>query len=246
MAAGASLRDKAWTKRPPVALLVDRDADTRRMYAEYLKLWPCEIEEADDGRAALAKVISRRPDIIITETRLPGLSGLQLCDMLRAEPATSEIAIVFVTGDAYTADVRRAESAGADAVLIKPCLPETLLAEMRRLLGQSAERRELARESRRRELAHGETPEPDRVSPSARPRRRMTLSRAHLRGQTKAPPIPAPSLACPLCDQPLQYQRSHLGGVNARHPEQWDYYQCPKDCGTFQYRHRTRKLRRVG
>jgi hypothetical protein len=40
----------------------------------------------------------------------------------------------------------------------------------------------------------------------------------------------------------LQYDCSHVGGVSARHPEQWDYFLCAKH-GAFQYRHRTRKLR---
>ena len=52
-------------------------------------------------------------------------------------------------------------------------------------------------------------------------------------------------LVCPNCDRPLQYVRSHVGGVSARLSEQWDYYTCHGACGTFQYRQRTRRLRRV-
>ena len=59
---------------------------------------------------------------------------------------------------------------------------------------------------------------------------------------TVGPEIAAPELRCPSCDGPLTYERSHLGGVSHRQPEQWDDYTCPV-CGTFEYRHRTRKLR---
>src|SRR5690349_114225 len=59
----------------PLALLVDRDLDTRRMYAEYLRLSGCAVEEAEDGREALAKAISHHPNVIVTETRLPGING---------------------------------------------------------------------------------------------------------------------------------------------------------------------------
>ncbi len=52
-------------------------------------------------------------------------------------------------------------------------------------------------------------------------------------------------MTCPRCDRPLLYEKSHVGGVNARELEQWDYFECPQGCGTFQYRQRTRKLRRV-
>jgi DNA-binding response OmpR family regulator len=54
-----------------------------------------------------------------------------------------------------------------------------------------------------------------------------------------------PELLCPLCNRWLTYEHSHIGGVNDRRTEQWDYYVCSASCGTFQYRQRTHKLRRV-
>ena len=76
--------------------------------------------------------------------------------------------------------------------------------------------------------------------------RPKSLAKAHLRFETKAPPATPPELICPSCDRPLLYECSHVGGVNTRHSEQWDDYTCSASCGTFVYRHRTRKLRRVG
>src|SRR5439155_14738543 len=93
----------------PLALLVDRDPDTRKMYAEYLRLSACDVDEAEDGREALAKAIARHPDVIVTETRLPGINGFDLCLLLRRDPSTTRISIVFVTGDVFEADLRRAE-----------------------------------------------------------------------------------------------------------------------------------------
>lgn len=234
-----------WTQHPPLALIAEHDPDTRAIYAEYLLMSSCTIEEADDGRDALVKALARRPDVIVMETLLPGISGFDLCALLREDRATRAAAIVVVTGDAFEHDIRRAQSAGADSVLVKPCLPETLLAEMTRVLDLSAELRERVR----------------RVREKAGERRRwaarlieladvnglhMTPARAHDRRETAHPPIAPPPLVCPSCDVALRYQRSHIGGVSARHSEQWDYYDCPTGCGTFQYRQRTRKLRRVG
>ncbi len=71
------------------------------------------------------------------------------------------------------------------------------------------------------------------------------LSRAYDRHDTTEPPVAPPALVCPSCDQPLRYVKSHIGGVSVRHQEQWDYFECEGGCGTFQYRQRTRKLRRV-
>jgi CheY-like chemotaxis protein len=228
-------------------LLVDRDSDTRRMYAEFLTLSEhCDIVEAEDGRDALAKALTRHPDVIITETRLPGLTGFDLCALLRRDSSTSSIPVIFVTGDAFEADVKRAERAGADAVLTKPCLPERLLDEVHRVLADSRELRARGAQARHAMTIQLQKSE-DLIERSHATlfKRRVILSRAHQRHDTTEPPIKPPALICPNCDLPLKYLRSHVGGVSARHSEQWDYFECSAGCGTFQYRERTRKLRTV-
>jgi hypothetical protein len=57
---------------------------------------------------------------------------------------------------------------------------------------------------------------------------------------TSNPETPAPSLLCPTCEWPLVYRLTVVNGVNP--PEQWDYFEC-RQCGPFEYRHRTRLLR---
>lgn len=227
---------------PMVALLVDRDPDTRRLYAEHLSQSSYLIDEAEDGREALAKALGAAHDVIVTETRLPGISGLDLCALLRRDPATKETPIVVVTGDAATADIERAERAGADVVLVKPCLPEALEGEIKRLVMQSADLRERSRAVRER--MHEQIVKSDALLERSRTRRKM-LNSSLDRRDTTSPPLQPPVLQCPDCDQPLRYVRSHIGGVSVLNAEQWDYYECASGCGTFQYRERTRKLRRV-
>jgi two-component system chemotaxis response regulator CheY len=197
----------------PLALLADRDEDTRLMYGSYLRQLRFEIEEAEDGREALAKAISRRPAVLVTETRLPGIDGVELCKLLRADAITRSIAIVVVTADSVSSSAELAEAAGADAVLFKPCLPDHLAAEIRRVLAKPA------------------------------PACRGLLRRSHARGDTRQPPAAPPELYCPVCDAPLRYVMSHVGGVSERHPEQWDYFACAACRGAFEYRHRTRRVR---
>jgi len=214
------------------------------MYAEYLTRSAWVVEEAADGREALAKALTQRPDIIVTETRLPGMSGFDLCDLLRTDAATCGTPIVVVTASALDADVQRAQRVGADTVFIKPCLPATLLAEIRHLLELSASLRERSRVTRnnmRDQMARS-----DRLLERSReaPRRQM-LRTAHTRHDTTTPPVQPPVLVCPDCNKLLRYLRSHVGGVNAHQPEQWDYFECASGCGTFQFRERTRKLRKV-
>jgi DNA-binding response OmpR family regulator len=118
----------------PTALIVDSDADTRGMYAEYLQYAAWDSEDAADGRAALIKALIKPHDVIVTAARLQFISGYDLCRMLKHAQATATTPIVFVTGDAFKADIKRAREAGADIVLAKPCLPDRLLFELNRQL----------------------------------------------------------------------------------------------------------------
>jgi two-component system, cell cycle response regulator DivK len=203
----------------------------------------CTVDQAENGAEALAKAIAIRPNIIITDTRLPVIDGYDLCALLRRDPSTRATPIVVVTGDALEADQRRAKNAGANTVLVKPCLPERLLSEVARLLDEAStlcDRAAAPIEDSARQVASAESAlETDAA------RRRTMMSRVHARHATIDPPTLPPSLVCPICDQPLRYVRSHVGGVSARHPEQWDYFECVAGCGEYQYRQRTRKLRRV-
>ena len=223
----------------PLALLVDRDADTRQMYAEFLRRSAYEIDEAEDGREALAKALTRHPDVIVTETRLPGMNGFEFCRLLRDDTATRDIAILFVTGDAFDSDATRAQRVGADAVLVKPCLPEHLAKEIRRVLLLSTQVRERARAAR--EQASMQVVASGELAPSSPAAvRRVMLSRAHRRHDTTEPATTPPALLCPTCDQPLKYMKSHIGGVSERHAEQWDYFECAAGTGRCRTRRRTR------
>ena len=223
-------------------LLVDHDDDTRHMYGEFFGQSSVELEEAADGRDALAKALARAHDIVVTETHLPGISGYELCQLLRRDAATRATPIIVVTGDAYGPNIDRARKAGADSILVKPCLPGILLAEMRTLVRRSLELRRLSQELRVRSAAGVSRAQAvqERMATS-----RLALSRTFSRVDTVTPPAEPPALVCPACDQPLTYERSHVGGVSERHREQWDYFQCGNGCGTFQYRQRTRKIRKV-
>jgi two-component system, cell cycle response regulator DivK len=227
-----------------LALLVDRDPDSRQMYAESLRHAAYKVEQAEDGREALAKAISQRPHVIITETQLPGIDGYRLCELLRADAATQSTPIIIVTGDAYPPDLLRAERSGADVVLTKPCLPERLIVEIRQCLEMSSALRKRAatlRSNADERLALAA----QQVEKSRQIRKRMPLSKTFNRHTTVTPPLSPPTLVCPRCDTPLIYQDSHIGGVSEHHREQWDYFECPANCGRFQYRQRTRKLRRL-
>ena len=213
------------------------------MYAEFLRQCGCEVEEAQDGPEALAKVFSCHPHVIVTGARLAGMSAFDLCRVIRMDHLTSSIPIVVVTGD--STDQRRALSAGADSVLPKPCSPDALSREIKQLLVTTQALRDEARQMR----GESESAQMDLrrlLDGTEAARKRVMLNHVHERYATNVPTTPAPALVCPNCYEPLRYMNSYIGGVSTRHPEQWDYFECRTGCGAFQYRHRTRKLRQIG
>jgi DNA-binding response OmpR family regulator len=120
--------------RPCPVVIVDPDADTRALYRTALHASGFDTDEAEDGREALAKAFADRPLAVVVETRLPFVDGYDLCRILAHDAFTAGVPVIVVSGDAEDSQVERARNAGADAVLTKPCLPETLIAEIRRVL----------------------------------------------------------------------------------------------------------------
>jgi CheY-like chemotaxis protein len=118
-------------------LLVQPSADEGgAMYAEFLRfhgLTPLVATNAADALLAAA-----RADIIVTGILLSGdVDGVELIARLRSDAATKDVPIIVLTACAWPSAQGRAELAGCDAFLTKPCLPEVLLHEVRQQLAAS-------------------------------------------------------------------------------------------------------------
>ena len=118
-----------------LVLVVDPNAHTRAVYRTALEAASFDVEEAEDGREALVVALSRRPLCLITETLLPFINGCDLCTLLRRDDTTSNVRLILLSADGLAIDRRRAPCPAADAVLVKPCPPERLVEEVRRLVG---------------------------------------------------------------------------------------------------------------
>ena len=128
-------RNRSTASSPRLVLVVEDDAYTREMYAKWLAFSGFRVEEATAAEDAIEKARRLRPDLITTEIQLEGADkGLQLCAELKKSAQTKGIPIIAVTGWEMGECVEKARRAGCDLVLVKPCLPETLLAEIQRLL----------------------------------------------------------------------------------------------------------------
>jgi putative nucleotidyltransferase with HDIG domain len=115
-------------------LLVDDDPALRALLRTTFEVVDIEVEEADGALAALASIRARRPDAIVLDVRMPGMSGLELCRRLKTDPETDGIAVILLTGSEGTTREQAAEM-GADALVRKPFSPLELLSLVERLTG---------------------------------------------------------------------------------------------------------------
>jgi two-component system OmpR family response regulator len=133
---------QALPRRSPTVLrvlLVDDDRDTREMYCECLRADGFELRTASNGRDAIRAARTFLPSVIVTDLRLAGsIDGVELTRQLRADIRTGEIRIIMLTGVTFGDERERAESSGVDAFVIKPCLPNRLASEIRRVSRQES------------------------------------------------------------------------------------------------------------
>jgi len=117
-------------------LLVDDEPALRELLRATFEGADVTVDEAESGLEAEARIKRRRPDVIVLDLRMPGMSGAELCKRLKANERTKEIPIVLLTG-ADPEEARRAQHAGAAALVHKPFSPLDLLAVVERVSGRT-------------------------------------------------------------------------------------------------------------
>jgi two-component system, cell cycle response regulator DivK len=122
------------TEHNPLILVVDDYQDAREMYAEYLQYSGFRVAEAKNGNEAVAQARSLKPDLILMDLSLPGMDGWEATRVLKADAETRHIPIVALTGHALAGASEGARKAGCDSFVTKPCLPDDLVVEVRRML----------------------------------------------------------------------------------------------------------------
>jgi CheY-like chemotaxis protein len=93
---------------------------------------------ACDGQEALELAVQEKPDLLITDYHMPQLSGLELCQRLKQDPATSGIPAIMLTARGYHLEPRDTEQSGILRMLSKPFSPRHLLATVNEVLEQAA------------------------------------------------------------------------------------------------------------
>jgi two-component system, cell cycle response regulator DivK len=121
-----------------LVLVVDDFTDNREMYSEYLTYCGFDVLEAKNGKEAIEMAQAKQPDIIIMDLSLPVMDGWEATRRLKADERTRKIPVVALTGHALAGHSQGAREAGCDSFLAKPCLPDLLVAEIKRMLDGKA------------------------------------------------------------------------------------------------------------
>ena len=126
----------------PLVLLVEDDRDGRLLFAEWLRQAGFRVDAVHNGLQALDRAFEIHPDAILTDLHIPGIDGYELTRRLKSDPRTSGIPVLAVTGYApFTQDPSRADRAGCDAVLPKPCDADDLSRTLHALIAEARGRR---------------------------------------------------------------------------------------------------------
>jgi two-component system, cell cycle response regulator DivK len=119
---------------PPLVLVVEDYQDAREMYVAYLQFSGYRVAEASNGEEAIERAVALLPDIVLMDLALPKMDGWEATRRLKADERTRHIPVVALTGHALAGHADGAREAGCDAFVTKPCLPDELVAEIKRML----------------------------------------------------------------------------------------------------------------
>jgi pilus assembly protein CpaE len=118
-------------------LIADDSIDTLRLTGLIFHRGGYEVQTARSGAEALQKVESLRPDLLILDVMMGDISGLDVCQQVRANPAIAQTPIIMVSAKSFIDDRLSGFHAGADDYVAKPADPQELLARAKALLQRS-------------------------------------------------------------------------------------------------------------
>lgn len=108
-------------------LIVEDTPSEMQLISHYLQESGYSVINAVSAKEALSKAVEQRPDVIITDVVMPGMSGFELCRNLKKHPATEKVPIIICTSKNQEIDRLWGMRQGADAYLTKPFTREQLL-----------------------------------------------------------------------------------------------------------------------
>jgi len=118
----------------PVVLIAEDQQELRQLYAQHLAISGFDVIEAANGAEAIALTSANLPDVILMDLSMPIVDGWEATRRLRANTRTAHIPVVALTSHDGSGELERATDAGCDWFVPKPCPPDALITEIRRIL----------------------------------------------------------------------------------------------------------------
>jgi DNA-binding response OmpR family regulator len=122
---------------PGCIVVADDDPIITDLVKLRLGLAQYDVLAAHDAVAVLTMVRARRPDLVILDVQMPGGGGLSALSKIKADPETSTVPVMMMTGERNAETVLQAMEGGADDYLVKPFNPDVLLQRVSRLAGKN-------------------------------------------------------------------------------------------------------------
>ena len=117
-------------------LIVDDEEKVRGLIEVTLSIGEFEILHASSGEEGLRKARKCMPDIILLDVMMPGLDGVEVCRLLKKDPATKHIYIIMLTAKGQEADKKKGFAAGANEYFVKPFSPVDLIDKIDKILNK--------------------------------------------------------------------------------------------------------------
>ncbi|CAA9378209.1 MAG: hypothetical protein AVDCRST_MAG47-1932 [uncultured Nocardioidaceae bacterium] len=115
-------------------LVAEDDSDLRLLVSLKLESAGHEVVSVEDGSSAAQHCSSIRPDLVILDLMMPGMSGLEVCRYIRASDELRSTPVILLTARAQAADIEAGRAAGVDEYLTKPFSPRELAVRVSSLL----------------------------------------------------------------------------------------------------------------
>jgi DNA-binding response OmpR family regulator len=118
----------------PSALVVDDDPDIRGVVEYMLEQVGFEVEVEADGEAGFVRARDMRPNVVLLDWMMPGMTGVEVCMALRTHVELDATAVILLTAKAQESDVQLGFAAGADEYIVKPFSPRQMVAQVQAVL----------------------------------------------------------------------------------------------------------------
>ncbi len=115
-------------------LVAEDEKDIRELIAFTLRFANFEVVMAGNGAEAVDQAQAEQPDLILMDVRMPKMTGYEACRVLKEQPDTASIPVVFLSAKGQDAEIQQGIDSGAEEYILKPFAPDELTRQVRDIL----------------------------------------------------------------------------------------------------------------